>query len=99
MLGWIRNTKYIFSIQQQYCQGSAAVMSDRNARGVAASYPLLSVPLLLAANVGVQAQETSRAKDSNAAQESLQEVIVTGSRIARPDLDRLGPHAALPRNG
>jgi outer membrane receptor protein involved in Fe transport len=50
---------------------------------------LLAVPLL-GVSIGVAAQEKSAAKDSGAG-DTLQEVVVTGSRIARPDLERLEP--------
>jgi iron complex outermembrane recepter protein len=46
-----------------------------------------NLPLLIAA-VGAYAQEAPR---DTAKQEELKEVVITGSRIARPELDRLEP--------
>jgi len=48
---------------------------------------LFAAPCLLGLTMAAQAQE----KPKQAAGEELQEVVVTGSRIARPDLDRLEP--------
>ena len=45
--------------------------------------------LTLALTQGTHAQE--KPKDASSGQQQLQEVVVTGSRIARPDLDRLQP--------
>lgn len=56
----------------------------RRQRDLAATISLL----LVAASA--QAQEQPAAA-SNAPQEKIQEVVITGSRIARPDLDRLQP--------
>jgi iron complex outermembrane receptor protein len=47
----------------------------------------IAAPCLLGLTMAAQAQE----KPKVAAGEELQEVVVTGSRIARPDLDRLEP--------
>jgi iron complex outermembrane receptor protein len=49
---------------------------------------LVAAPCLLALSVGAYAQEKPK---QAAAGDELQEVVVTGSRIARPDLDRLEP--------
>src|SRR5580693_6175034 len=48
----------------------------------------LAAPCLFALSIAANAQEKPK---SAAATEELQEVVVTGSRIARPDLDRLEP--------
>ncbi len=48
----------------------------------------VAVSCLLAMSMSARAQEKPR---QAAASEELQEVVVTGSRIARPDLDRLEP--------
>jgi len=54
---------------------------------------LLALPVLLALGISAQAQVTPKA----AAPEdtSLQEVVVTGSRIARPEFDNLEPTATV----
>jgi outer membrane receptor protein involved in Fe transport len=49
---------------------------------------LVAAPCIFALSVGAYAQEKPK---QAAAGEELQEVVVTGSRIARPDLDRLEP--------
>src|SRR5450631_2874464 len=49
---------------------------------------LLAAPCLLGLSIAANAQEKPK---QAAATEELQEVVVTGSRIARPDLDRLEP--------
>jgi len=51
----------------------------------AALWPLLVLP------AAVYAQEKTAQLANSAAAEHLQEVVITGSRIARPDLDRLQP--------
>src|ERR1700722_2870026 len=48
----------------------------------------IAVPCLFALSIAANAQEKPK---SAASTEELQEVVVTGSRIARPDLDRLEP--------
>ena len=48
----------------------------------------VAVSCLMAMSMSARAQE--KPKQTPAAEE-LQEVVVTGSRIARPDLDRLEP--------
>jgi iron complex outermembrane receptor protein len=48
----------------------------------------IAVPCLFALSIAANAQEKPK---SAAGTEELQEVVVTGSRIARPDLDRLEP--------
>jgi len=50
---------------------------------------LFAAPCLLSLAVPAQAQDKPKAPA--AASDELQEVVVTGSRIARPDLDRLQP--------
>jgi iron complex outermembrane recepter protein len=50
---------------------------------------LFAAPCLLGLTMAAQAQE--KPKQPPAASDELQEVVVTGSRIARPDLDRLEP--------
>jgi len=50
---------------------------------------LFAAPCLLGLTLSAQAQEKPKAPA--APSEELQEVVVTGSRIARPDLDRLEP--------
>src|ERR1700722_7824412 len=54
----------------------------------AAQGALLAAPCLLGLSVAANAQDKTKATAST---EELQEVVVTGSRIARPDLDRLEP--------
>ena len=49
----------------------------------------VAVSCLLAMSMGARAQEKPKAAE--AAAPDLQEIVVTGSRIARPDLDRLEP--------
>jgi outer membrane cobalamin receptor len=49
---------------------------------------LIAAPCIFALSVAAYAQEKPK---QAAASEELQEVVVTGSRIARPDLDRLEP--------
>ena len=49
---------------------------------------LFAAPCLLGLTMAAQAQEKTKPA---AAPDELQEVVVTGSRIARPDLDRLEP--------
>src|SRR3989440_3314096 len=53
------------------------------------SRDLVAVGLLVAWAICAQAQE--KPKESTKSDEKLQEVVITGSRIARPDLDRLEP--------
>ena len=50
---------------------------------------LFAAPCLLSLAVTAQAQDKPKAPP--APSDELQEVVVTGSRIARPDLDRLEP--------
>src|ERR1700722_6988 len=54
----------------------------------AAQGALLAAPCLLGLSVAANAQDKTKPAASS---EELQEVVVTGSRIARPDLDRLEP--------
>ena len=54
----------------------------------AAQGALLAAPCLLGLSVAANAQDKAKPATST---EELQEVVVTGSRIARPDLDRLEP--------
>ena len=54
----------------------------------AAQRALLAAPCLLGISIAANAQDKPK---QAAAPEELQEVVVTGSRIARPDLDRLEP--------
>jgi iron complex outermembrane recepter protein len=49
---------------------------------------MLAAPCLLGISIAANAQDKPKPA---AASEELQEVVVTGSRIARPDLDRLEP--------
>jgi len=51
----------------------------------------IALPLLLALALSVRAQETPKV----AVQDELQEVVVTGSRIARPELDNLQPTTVI----
>jgi outer membrane receptor protein involved in Fe transport len=51
------------------------------------------MPLFLALQPFVHAQDKS--KDANVPNDELQEVVVTGSHIARPDIERLQPTAVL----
>lgn len=53
---------------------------------------LIGIAPLLAAAVGAYAQETPK---EAAKPEELKEVVITGSRIARPELDRLEPTIVL----
>jgi iron complex outermembrane receptor protein len=53
----------------------------------------IALPSLLALAMSAQAQEKPKA--SVAAEDEIQEVVVTGSRIARPELDRLEPTVTL----
>lgn len=62
---------------------SRSVFGNRPLRVLIAGAPLL------AAAVCAQAQDQPRV--SAAPEEKIQEVVITGSRIARPDLDRLQP--------
>lgn len=62
-------------------------MSSKRALGRWARRDLIAVVTLFAAT-GVLAQEKPAA---SAKDEAVQEVVITGSRIARPDLDRLEP--------
>ena len=52
---------------------------------------LLYVPICLVLSAAAGAQDPKPVAKNTAADNSLQEIIVTGSRIARPDLDRLEP--------
>jgi iron complex outermembrane receptor protein len=54
----------------------------------AAQRVLLAAPCLLGISIAANAQDKPKPALAN---EELQEVVVTGSRIARPDLDRLEP--------
>src|SRR5665811_1849633 len=54
----------------------------------AAQRALLAAPCLLGLSITGNAQDKPK---QGAATDELQEVVVTGSRIARPDLDRLEP--------
>jgi iron complex outermembrane receptor protein len=54
---------------------------------------LLASPLLLALGMSAHAQVTPKA--AAAEDTSLQEVVVTGSRIARPDLDNMQPTTTI----
>ena len=67
------------------------MMTKPMARGVLARKALLAVPLLIAVSLSAQAQEKPKTKDSSLPLDTLQDVVVTGSRIARADLDRLEP--------
>jgi iron complex outermembrane receptor protein len=51
----------------------------------------IALPLLLALALSAQAQQTPKV----AVQDELQEVVVTGSRIARPELDNLQPTTVI----
>ena len=55
----------------------------------------LSVVTLLTTTGAVYAQEQPAAAGQKASDQQLQEVVITGSRIARPDLDRLEPTTVL----
>ncbi|HXC76521.1 MAG TPA: TonB-dependent receptor plug domain-containing protein, partial [Candidatus Acidoferrum sp.] len=50
---------------------------------------LIGIALLLMGTVAAHAQEKS--KDTTKPGDQLEEVVITGSRIARPELDRLEP--------
>ena len=54
---------------------------------------LLAAPLLLAWGMSAHAQATPKA--AAPADQTLQEVVVTGSRIARPEFDSLEPTATV----
>ena len=54
----------------------------------AAQSAMLAAPCLLGISIAANAQDKPKPAASS---EELQEVVVTGSRIARPDLDRLEP--------
>src|SRR5690349_24219885 len=64
---------------------------------VAGAFRGVRLPVSAAAWIGVvlpiavHAQERTTPASGGAADEHLQEVVITGSRIARPDLDRLQP--------
>ncbi|HEY0800582.1 MAG TPA: TonB-dependent receptor [Steroidobacteraceae bacterium] len=58
-----------------------------------ASRPLVALPFLLALGMSAEAQVTPKA--ASADDTSLQEVVVTGSRIARPEFDNLEPTATV----
>ena len=64
-------------------------MTTRKAFLFPAPRALFAAPCLLGLTMAAQAQE--KPKQPAAGGEELQEVVVTGSRIARPDLDRLEP--------
>ncbi|MBS0393754.1 MAG: TonB-dependent receptor [Proteobacteria bacterium] len=55
---------------------------------------LLAVPMLAASLAAAAAEEQGPTKDTSG-KETLQEVVVTGSRIARPDLERLEPTTVI----
>ena len=63
-------------------------MTIRSTPRRAAQRALLAAPCLLGISIAANAQDKPKPA---AAPEELQEVVVTGSRIARPDLDRLEP--------
>jgi outer membrane receptor protein involved in Fe transport len=68
-------------------------MISRIARAMQAHHAWLAVAVFTVA-VGARAQEQSPPKDT-APNPTLQEVVVTGSRIARPDLERLEPTTVI----
>jgi iron complex outermembrane receptor protein len=63
-------------------------MTIRSTFRYSAQRALIAAPCILVLSVGANAQEKPK---QAAATDELQEVVVTGSRIARPDLDRLEP--------
>jgi iron complex outermembrane receptor protein len=63
-------------------------MTTRSRTRHPAQRALIAAPCIFALSVGAYAQEKPK---QPAASDELQEVVVTGSRIARPDLDRLEP--------
>ena len=68
----------------------------RGARSRRASHVLPALlGVGLAFSLGAQAQEKPKSKDNAATVETLQEVVVTGSRIARSDLERLEPTTVI----
>ena len=69
------------------------------ARGIRSRRATHFLPALiavgLAACLSAQAQEKTKSKDNAATVDTLQEVVVTGSRIARSDLERLEPTTVI----
>jgi iron complex outermembrane receptor protein len=68
--------------------GDALLMTTRSVFAHPVQRALLAAPCLLGLTMAAQAQEKPKQAVGT---EELQEVVVTGSRIARPDLDRLEP--------
>src|SRR5256885_11525964 len=68
-------------------QGRSLMAARPASRGL--SRDLVAVGSVVAWAICAQAQEKPR--ESTKSDEKLQEVVITGSRIARPDLDRLEP--------
>jgi iron complex outermembrane receptor protein len=71
-------------------------MSTTRSRGYRAWRRGIAPPCLLALAMSAHAQVTPKVAATS--DDSLQEVIVTGSRIARPDLDRLQPTSIVDSN-
>lgn len=69
------------------------------ARGTLSYRSMRSAPALLVASLALslpaQAQEKPKPKDGAPPADTLQEVVVTGSRIARSDLERLEPTSVI----
>jgi iron complex outermembrane recepter protein len=63
-------------------------MTTKSTFRYSAQRALIAAPCIFALSIAANAQEKPKSAVSG---EELQEVVVTGSRIARPDLDRLEP--------
>src|ERR1700722_20635355 len=63
-------------------------MTTRSTFRYSAQRALIAAPCIFALSIAANAQEKPK---QVAATDELQEVVVTGSRIARPDLDRVDP--------
>jgi outer membrane receptor for ferrienterochelin and colicin len=71
-------------------------MSQRNTRSARICGTLVAVPLLISVALSARAQQkTPDPIVADAAGTRLEEIIVTGSRIARPDLERLQPTTVI----
>ena len=76
--------------------GVAVIMSQRNTRSTRICGTLVTVPLLISVALSAHAQQkTPDPIEADAAGTRLEEIIVTGSRIARPDLERLQPTTVI----
>lgn len=72
-------------------------MSHRNTRSVRTRGNLIAMPLLILAALSAHAQQQTADPKQNARASGteLEEIVVTGSRIARPDLERLQPTTVI----